>query len=121
MPPRRTTPKGYQRARELRGNLTLAEQKLWKYLRAHRLGGAGFRRQHAIGPYIVDFCSPRFKIIIEVDGSQHADQVEYDSVRTEYFTHRGYYVIRFWNNEVMGNIEGVIQTIIENMQITPSN
>jgi very-short-patch-repair endonuclease len=115
MPPRRTTPNGYQRAHELRGNLTFAERKLWKYLRAHRLADAGFRRQHAIGPYIVDFCAPRLKIIIEVDGGQHADQVEYDSMRTDFLKRQGYQVLRFWNNEVMENIEGVVHTIIEKM------
>jgi very-short-patch-repair endonuclease len=106
-----TTPKGYKRAHELRGNLTPAERKLWKYLRAHRLGGAGFRRQHAIGPYIVDFCAPRLKLIIELDGGQHADQVEYDSARTEYLERQGYRVLRFWNNDVIKNVQGVIQVI----------
>jgi adenine-specific DNA-methyltransferase len=106
-----TTPKGYQRAQALRRRLTTAEQKLWKYLRAHRLGGAGFRRQHAIGPYIVDFCAPRLKLIIELDGGQHADQVEYDSARTEYLERQGYRVLRFWNNDVIKNVQGVIQVI----------
>jgi adenine-specific DNA-methyltransferase len=119
MPPRRTTPKGYQRAHELRRSLTTAEQKLWKYLRAHQLGGAGFRRQHAIGPYVVDFCAPRLKLIIELDGGQHADQVEYDSARTEYLERQGYRVLRFWNNDVMKNIQGVIQIISKIIQPLP--
>jgi very-short-patch-repair endonuclease len=111
MPPRRTTLKGYQRAVELRRNLTPAEQKLWKYLRAHRLGGAGFRHQHAIGPYIVDFCAPRLKLVIELDGGQHANQKEYDSARTEFLNRNGYFILRFWNNEVMTNIDCVLQVI----------
>jgi adenine-specific DNA-methyltransferase len=105
MPPRRATPKGSQRAHELRRSITTAEQTLWKYLRAHRLGGAEFRRQHAIGPSIVDYCAPRWKIIIELDGGQHADQVEYDSARTEYLERQGHRVLRFWNNDVMKNIQ----------------
>ena len=82
MPEKRSNPKTMRRAVELRRNPTEAEAKLWKYLRAHRLRGISFRRQHAIGNYIVDFCAPRAKIIIEVDGSQHLGQREYDAERT---------------------------------------
>jgi very-short-patch-repair endonuclease len=102
----------------LRRNPTVAESTLWKYLRAHRLREAGFRRQHAIGPYIVDFCSPRLKIIIELDGGQHATQKEYDSRRTAFLEQQGYYVLRFWNNEVAQNLEGVLRIISEKM-LTP--
>jgi very-short-patch-repair endonuclease len=115
MPPKRTTPKGYQRARKLRRNQTPAEQKLWRYLRSHQLKSAGFRRQHAIGPFIVDFCAPRWKIIIELDGGHHADQVEYDSMRTVFLERQDYRVLRFWNNEVMNNIQGVVQVISETL------
>jgi len=118
MPPRRTAPSGYQRARLLRRNPSVAEKTLWKNLRAHRLGEAGFRRQHAIGPYIVDFCAPRLKIVIELDGGQHAGQHEYDLARTKFLEQQGYIVLRFWNNEVIENIEGVLQIISQKM-LTP--
>jgi very-short-patch-repair endonuclease len=120
MPPRRTTPQGYERSRSLRKTPTFAEQLLWKRLRAHRLSGAGFRRQHVIGPYIVDFCAPRLKIVIELDGGQHVAQKEYDSRRTAYLEQLGYVVLRFWNNDVTGNLESVLLIISENM-LTPIN
>src|SRR6185436_11531089 len=104
MPPRATTPKMMHLAGKLRQNQTEAEAKLWSRLRAHRMAGVQFRRQHAIGNYVADFCSPRRKLIIEVDGSQHLNQSEYDSERTRYLEAKGYRVIRFWNNDVMNNI-----------------
>jgi very-short-patch-repair endonuclease len=110
VPPRRTTPKGYQRARELRKDPTPAEAKLWAYLRSDQLG-VSFRRQHAIGSYIPDFCCIKEKLIIELDGSQHLEQSEYDAERTNYFESLGYKVIRFWNNDVMNDINGVIRVI----------
>ncbi len=111
MSQRRTTPKGYERARELRKNLTPAEQKLWKYLRGNQLKGVNFRRQHAIGIYIADFCSLKPKLVIELDGGQHTEQQEYDNARTAFLESEGYHVLRFWNNEVMENIEGVLLAI----------
>lgn len=75
--------------------------------------GIGFRRQHAIGPYVVDFCAPRKKLIIELDGSQHIDQSIYDQERTTYLEASGYRVLRFWNNEVMDEIEAVLMDIQE--------
>jgi very-short-patch-repair endonuclease len=111
MPPKTTTPKMKHRAGELRQNQTEAEAKLWSRLRAHRMAGVQFRRQHAIGNYIVDFCSPRRKLVIELDGSQHLDQVEYDSERTKYLEAKGYRVLRFWNNEVMNEIDAVLNVI----------
>jgi very-short-patch-repair endonuclease len=68
MPPRRTTPTGYKLARKLRKEPTPAERKLWSYLRGNKLNGINFRRQHAVGNYIPDFCSPKAKLIIELDG-----------------------------------------------------
>jgi very-short-patch-repair endonuclease len=115
MPPPRAKPAGYKRARDLRKTPTKAEKILWTHLRAHRLAGAGFRRQHAIGPYIADFCSPRWKIVIELDGGHHTHQKEYDSIRTAYLNQKGYFVLRFWNHEVIENPEGVLQTIAEKM------
>lgn len=104
------------RAAELRREPTEAETRLWANLRAHRLAGIDFRLQHAIGPFIVDFCAPRAKIIIELDGSQHLDQQEYDAARTRFLENRGYKVLRFWNSEVMNQIEGVIGSILDALQ-----
>ena len=105
------------RAGELRHELTPAEKKLWSYLRAMRENGIHFRRQHAIGSYIADFspkgtlCAPSKKLIIELDGSQHLEPEAYDNERTKTLELQGYKVIRFWNNDVMNNIEGVILSI----------
>ena len=91
---------------------TIAERKLWAHLRNNQLG-VNFRRQHAIGTYIPDFCSPEAKHIIELDGSQHLEQEAYDRERTKYLESMGYKVIRFWNNDVSNDIEGVILAIME--------
>ena len=98
-------------AGELRRELTPAEGKLWAYLRGDKLDEINFRRQHAIGKYIADFCSPNVKLIIELDGSQHLEQQEYDAERTKYLELQGYKVIRFWNNQVMNDMNGVILAI----------
>jgi very-short-patch-repair endonuclease len=111
MPPKRSTPKMMQRARDLRKELTPAEVKLWAYLRLLRKDGIHFRRQHAIGPYIADFCAPRRKLIIEVDGSQHLDQEEYDAGRKDYLESQGFHVLRFWNSDVMNKISDVMGVI----------
>jgi len=99
-----------RRAISLRKNTTPAERKLWAYLRRSQLG-VRFRRQHAIGNFIVDFCCIKKKIIIELDGSQHLDSQEYDEERTAYLETRGYRVIRFWNNDVMNDIKNVVVAI----------
>lgn len=99
------------RAGELRKALTPAERKLWSRLRNDQLNGVNFRRQHAVGKYIPDFCSPQEKLIVELDGSQHLEQQEYDEERTKYFESLGYRVIRFWNNQVMNDMNGVILAI----------
>jgi very-short-patch-repair endonuclease len=112
MPPKRSTPKILHQAGELRKQTTPAEQKLWAYIRLMREDGVRFRRQHAIATYITDFCAPRKKIIIELDGSQHLEQEEYDEERTKYLAAQGYKVIRFWNNQVMNDIDGVIKEIV---------
>lgn len=110
MPARRTTPKGYDTARKLRKELTPAERKLWALIRNDQLG-VNFRRQHAIGNFIPDFVCIKKKLIIELDGSQHVEQAEYDTERTKFLESQGYKVIRFWNNEVMNDINGVIRNI----------
>ncbi len=98
-------------ARKLRKEPTPAERKLWAYLRGNKLHGVNFRRQHAIGRYIPDFCSAKDKLIIELDGSQHLEQEEYDDERTKYLESQGYRVIRFWNNQVLNDIETVVRAI----------
>ena len=95
---------------KLRTELTPAERKLWLRLRNDQLG-VNFRRQHAIGSYIPDFCSLKAKLIIELDGSQHLEQQEYDEERTKYLEEQGYKVIRFWNSDVMNDINGVVLAI----------
>lgn len=113
MPPKRSTAKIMHRAGELRREPTPAEAQLWKYLRSRTLHGTHFRRQYAIDKYIVDFCAPRTKLIIEVDGSQHVDQREYDLERTEFLKSKGYRVLRFWNNDILNNIQGVMSVILQ--------
>jgi very-short-patch-repair endonuclease len=108
---KRTTPKVFRHAKDLHRNMTPAEKKLWAHLRAHRMKDVHFRNQHAIGNYIVDFCAPRRKLIIEVDGSQHLEQGAYDAERTAFLETKGYRVLRFWNNQVMNDIEGVLSAI----------
>jgi very-short-patch-repair endonuclease len=115
MPKYRSNPKTMYKAGQLRKEPTPAEAKLWSKIRNDQLG-VTFRRQHAIGNYIPDFCSPKAKLIIELDGSQHLEQEEYDNERTKYLESLGYRVIRFWNNDVMKDIEGVILTILHAME-----
>ena len=108
-------------ARRLRRNQTDAERTLWFCLRDRRLGGLKFRRQAPIGPYIVDFCCEAACLIVELDGGQHAERTGYDAERTVDLETRGYLVLRFWDNDVLRNIEGVLQTIIATgRQQTPS-
>jgi very-short-patch-repair endonuclease len=99
------------RARELRTNLTDAERCLWHALRHKQLGGHRFRRQVPLGPYIVDFVCLAARLIIEVDGGQHSERMEADARRTEWLEGQGFRVIRFWNNDVLGTIEGVLTMI----------
>ena len=104
------------RARHLRKNMTEAEKKLWTLLSRRNLAGVRFRRQVPFGPYIVDFASHEAKLIIELDGGQHAIQSSADAKRSEFLNLQGYRVLRFWNNDVIGNLEGVHRTIIENQE-----
>ena len=97
-------------ARRLRKNSTFAERKLWKYLRARSLGGFKFVRQEPIGPYIVDFACREKRLIVELDGSQHANSRR-DAIRDRWLTDHRYRALRFWNNDVTGNIEGVWEII----------
>jgi|SRR5687767_3230311 len=114
---KRSNPKTKYRAIQLRKELTPAERKLWSYLRGNKLHGINFRRQHAIGNYVPDFCSPDAKLIIELDGSQHLEQEQYDHERSKYLQSQGYKVIRFWNNQVMSDIDGVLRAIVFAMDV----
>jgi very-short-patch-repair endonuclease len=101
-------------AKELRAGATDAERILWAQLRAKRLGGYKFRRQHRIGKYIVDFVCLERRVVIELDGGQHAtpDGMEHDRVRDNWLKKEGYTVLRFWDNEVLQNIKGAIEIIM---------
>ena len=112
---KRSNPKTKHTAIQLRKKSTPAERRLWSRIRDDQLG-VTFRRQHAVGNYIPDFCSPKAKLIIELDGSQHLEQEKYDEERTKYLESLGYKVIRFWNNDVTKNIDGVILAILHAME-----
>jgi len=96
--------------------MTDAERALWRYLRQRQLGGHKFRRQVRIGPYIADFACLNPSIIIEVDGGQHAEARAYDARRDDYMRGQGFRVLRFWNNDVLGNMEGVWNTIVAELK-----
>ena len=109
------------RSRELRSNMTTPERKLWSHLRARRVASTRFNTQFPIGPdYIADFAARSARLVIEVDGDTHAFSAERDAARTAYLMTQGYRVIRFWNNEVMSNIDGVVQEIERVLADTPS-
>jgi len=103
-----------ERARELRQEATDAERRLWSALRDRRLRGYRFRRQHPIGPFIVDFACTRHRLIVEADGGQHADN-EADRRRTAWLESEGWRALRFWNNDVLANTEGVVETILREL------
>ena len=99
------------RARELRRNSTEAEKALWLRLRGRQLGGHYFRRQRPIGNYVVDFVCLERRLVIELDGGQHFESNGYDLARTSNLNDSGYSVIRFWNNQVLAEIDGVQEAI----------
>jgi very-short-patch-repair endonuclease len=100
-------------ARRLRANATNAEDVLWRQLRRSPVLGTHFRRQVPIGPYVADFACMAARIVIEVDGSQHAEGpvAERDEIRTRWLESAGYRVLRFWNNDITQNMEGVLEAI----------
>lgn len=100
-------------AKNLRKKQTDAEKLLWYHLRSRHFIGFKFRRQYLIGPYIVDFVCLHRQLIIELDGGQHMEQQDYDEERTNYLMSLGYRVLRFWNNEVFQNIDGVMEKIYQ--------
>jgi very-short-patch-repair endonuclease len=118
---RGTTPKILlNHARNMRKDPTDAEAKLWSQLRASRLQGLKVRRQVAFsGNYIADFVCPSAKLVVELDGSQHVDQKAYDERRRKYFEDQGYRVLRFWNNDVLGNMNAVLEAILAAAHTAP--
>ena len=109
------------RQRELRRNATDAEKRLWTMLRNRQLDGFQFRRQSPVGPYIVDFVTESGKVIIEFDGGQHASKLVQDTERTRALESMGYIVLRFWNNDVLANTDGVLLEIRDTINRSPTN
>ncbi len=99
------------KARILRKNQTDAEAELWRRLRGRGLENYKFRRQVPVGPYVADFLCKEAMLIVEIDGSQHLAQVEYDQHRDAFLRASGYEVVRFWNNEVLMNVNGVLESL----------
>ncbi len=101
------------RAKRLRRTMTRAEVLLWRYLKAHRLGGLGFRRQTPIGNYIVDFVSHSCKLVVELDGESHdfESRLRKDAERDRWLESRGFRILRFTNDDALKNLEGVVITI----------
>ena len=104
------------RARQLRRSQTDAERTLWKHLRDRRLEGYKFRRQRPLGRYIVDLVCLEEKLVVEVDGGQHSGRQLYDSERDKWLESQGYRVQRFWNNEVLDDIEAVKEAILATLE-----
>ena len=102
-------------ARKLRKASTDAEKRLWFQLKSRNLAGYKFRRQHPITPYIVDFVCIEKKLIVELDGGQHAEQIVADAERTAYLESKGYRIVRFWNNDALKQTEVVMQEILRNL------
>lgn len=102
-------------ARKLRKEMTDAERTLWERLRRKQILGYAFRRQYPLGRYIVDFVCFEKRLIIEVDGGQHLEQQQEDEVRTRWLEQQGYEVLRFWNNEVLTEIDSVLEAIVTSL------
>ena len=99
-------------ARRLRQNMTEAEKNLWHQIRANKLHGLSFRRQHPIGRYIADFACIPAMLVVEVDGGQH-NESQRDAVRDAYMKQQGWRVLRFWNNQINENLSGILEAIVE--------
>lgn len=105
-----------ERAKALRRNLTEAEKKLWAILRLRQMDGHKFRRQVPFGRYVADFACHEARLIVEVDGGQHDPSLEPEARRLEYLSREGYRVLRFWNNDVLENPEGVHAAITKTLR-----
>lgn len=103
-------------ARTLRRNQTRAENRFWNQVRNRQLRGYKFRRQVPLGKYVADFVCQDKKVIVELDGGQHAEQAEQDLKRTRGLEQLGYQVIRYWNNDVLENMEGVLTNLLEELE-----
>jgi very-short-patch-repair endonuclease len=103
-------------ARELRNNPTDAERRLWRELKRRQITRVRFRRQQPIGSFIVDFVCFERRVIVEVDGGQHADRLHEDAQRARWLEAQGYRVLRFWNSDVLGNTEAVAQAVFDEVQ-----
>ena len=112
-------PRPTKLAKRLRNDATPAERHLWRHLRRRQVGGWKFSRQMPVGPFVCDFLCREAALVVEVDGGQHAESEIRDETRTQYLENEGYRVIRFWNNEVLENIDGVLQVIAEVLQDPP--
>jgi very-short-patch-repair endonuclease len=109
-----------KQARRLRSNMTDAERRLWYRLRAHRFGGVKFKRQVPIGPYIVDFACLGRRLVLEIDGGQHADN-QADQIRDHVLNEHGFKVLRFWNHDVLRRTSAVLESIMNSLEeATPS-
>jgi very-short-patch-repair endonuclease len=106
------------RARALRRRKTDAEELIWSKLRGRRFDGVKFKRQKPIAGDIVDFVALDLKLIIEIDGGRHAERIEAGAVRTRALEELGYHVVRFWNHVVLGNIEGGLEALIQELNIS---
>jgi very-short-patch-repair endonuclease len=116
---REVRPAQRTRARRLRTEMTDAERKLWLALRGHRFHGLSFRRQSPMGPYIVDFACHERRLVLAIDGGQHGTSpgLARDDRRDAWLAARGYRVLRFWNNEVLDNFEGVLTAIVAAIEL----
>lgn len=109
------------RAMTLRESATDAETLLWHHLRDRRLAGYKFRRQRPIGPFFADFACLEAKLVVELDGGQHAEATEYDAARTRAMESEGFRALRFWNNEVLSRTDAVREQILQALQtLTPT-
>ena len=115
----RTTSKTLARAKRLRRDMTEAEKKLWYRIRADQLDGYQFRKQVPVDPYILDFACLRKRLALEVDGSQHAEISAAERERNRFLRAEGFVVVRYWNTEVLQNVDGVLLDLLAKLRALP--
>lgn len=108
-------------SRQLRHSQTDAEKRLWTLLRSKQLFDCKFRRQHVVGPYITDFCCLDRKLVIELDGGQHAENQEHDIHRTRFLEQKGFVILRFWDNQILKEPQSVIESISRALTLSLSH